>query len=483
MTDLTNLANNYDDLYYPSIQKSIVDAYKQGEPLGNIINSVIKINNDRAQIKYGLYQRTRLQSASTFQWEDPRRADGVPIFAKPKLGTTKVNNKLHTPFDRALISTNSGYFAGITPQVFTTNEDADLEQYHLDSLLMEMTQTAVGRGSGYALLSVQEGQIYINPISDWSSVVLYDYVTKQPVFGLVYEKVLSIDTTEQPDEADTYNVWFYTDREVSTGISTGNSFTLKSTDIHGLNSVPLVEFPNNTERIGDVELTLSLQDAYDISNSDLSSEISQLRLAYLKIKNEGQDFGNDDAEKLTQTGVLLLSENGDADFIEKSLNSTPVEQLKADLEKDIYRYSLSYNPDETRSGDVTAFQIQQSMTKMEESAIEREKLFTNSIKRMVNMIGFFTGLSGESTGEFESVQYTRNVPSNIINDLKGMKEAGLNLDEETLAEKAPFEIDYELVKERKAEQKAEIMAQLDNESDMRVEEIPEVEVEPVSETD
>lgn len=465
MSDLTNIANNYDDLYYASIQKSIVDAYNQGETLSTIISSIIKINEQRAIIKYGLYQRIKLKSASSFEYSDPRTADGVPIFAKPKLGSTKVNNKLHTPFDRAIISTNSGYFAGITPTITTANEDAELEKYHLDSLIMEMTQSSIGRGSGYSLLSAKEGSAYINPISDWSSVVLYDYVTKLPVFGLVYEKMLNQDTTEQPTESDSYNVWFYTKSEVTKGTITGNGWTAGEPELHGFNDVPLVEFPNNTERVGDVELTLSLQDAYDVANSDLSSEISQLRLAYLLIKNEGADFSNEDLERLKATGVLLLGKDGEAGFIEKSLNSVPVEQLKNDLEKDIYKYSLSYDPDSNTSGDITAFQIQQSMTKLEESAIEREKMFTLSIERIINMLDYFNGLTGGGIGEFESIQYSRNVPSNIINDLKGMKEAGLNLDEETLAELAPIDIDYERVKERKLEQAKSIMEELDREID------------------
>ena len=472
MSDLKNLANNYDDLYYPSIQKTLVDSYRAGENLGSIVDTIIKINDKRAKIKYGLFQRTKLRKASKFEWDDPREADGVPIFAKPKLGTTKVNNKLHTPFDRALISTNSGYFAGITPTISTENEDDDLNSYHLDSLIMEMTQTAVGRGSGYTLLSAQEGELYINPISDWSSVVMYDYISKEPVFGVVYEKILIEDTDERPDEYSSYNVWVYDNSTVKTGTLRGQSYTPKIEEIHGLNSVPLVEFANNTERVGDVELTLSLQDAYDIANSDLSSEISQLRLAYLKIKNEGMDFSNEDLSRLTQTGVLLLGKDGDADFIEKSLNATPVEQLKSDLEKDIFNYSLSYNPDKENGGDVTAFQIQQSMTKMEESAIEREKVFTNSIKRIINMISGFTNLTGQGIAEFESVQYNRNVPSNIINDLKGMKEAGLILDQRTLAEKAPIELDYDEIAERIAEEKQLIMDEFKEEEPQ--EEVTEV---------
>lgn len=472
MTDLYNMANNYEDLYYPSIQKSIVDAYRKGENIGSIIEAVIKINNKRSQIKYGLYQRTKLRAASRFEWDDPREADGVPVYSKPKLGTTKVNNKLHTPFDRAIISTNSGYFAGITPTITTTKDDELLENYHLDSLIMEMTQTAIGRGSGYSLLSALEGQIYINPISDWSSVVMYDYITNKPVFGIVYEKVLSRTTDERPDDYDAYDIWFYTNSTITTGRLEGGSFNIISEDIHGFNDVPLVEFPNNTERVGDVELTLSLQDAYDIANSDLSSEISQLRLAYLLIKNEGQDFSDEDVQRLTKTGLLLLGKDGDANFIEKSLNSTPVEQLKNDLEKDIYKYSLSYDPDSNTSGDITAFQIQQSMTKMEESAIEREKVFTKSIKRIVNMISGFLGLTGGSLGEFESIAYSRNVPSNIINDLKGMKEAGLLLDQETLSDLSPIDIDYELVKERMAAEKQSIMDEFKEEP---LEEIEDVE--------
>lgn len=470
MTNTTNLSDNYDDLYYPSIQKAIAESYYNGESIGDIVSSIIKINEARVQIKYGLYQRTRLKKACKFDHDDPRKAQGVPIFAKKKIGATKVNNRLHTPFDRAIISTNSGYFAGVTPVITTSNEDADLEPYHLDSLIMEMTQASIGRGSGYSLLSAKDGEMYINPISDWSSAVIYDYVTKKPAFGVVYEKVLSNDTTQQPNKLDKYNVWFYEEKEVTTGTIQGATFIFKDKEPHGFNDIPLVEFPNNTERIGDVELTISLQDAYDIANSDLSSEISQLRLAYLLIKDEGLELTNEFVEKIQSTGALALGANGGASFIEKSLNSSPVENLKENLEESIYKYSLSYDPDKSRSGDVTAFQIQQSMTKMEESAIEREKIFKKSIMRIINMINFFEGLSSKSIGEFEGVQFSRNVPSNILNDLKLARESGLILDQETLADKAPFEIDYDLVKERLEEQKKSIIAQLDNESDMGIDE-------------
>lgn len=449
MPNLENLATNYTDIYYPSIQKEIVKAIDNGMPMGGVLQAMISINDQAAKTKYGLYSRTKLKSASRFDWNDPRQADGVPIYARTNIGATKVNNKLHNPFDRAIISNNSGYFMGIKPEIKTSSdgfEEVDRELMFTDKL-MDMAKAAIGRGSGFLLLSVQSGKVYINTVMDWSAIVLYDQITKQPILGVVYEKDLSSDVSDDPDETDKFNVWVYDGITVTRGSLQSGSFTMTGEpEIHGFNGVPLIEFANNDERIGDVELTTSLQDAYDIANSDLSSEISQLRLAYLVLNTEN-DFGDDELRQMQQTGALILGQGSAAQFVEKSLNADAVENLKQDLEKSIYKYSNSYNPDEIGKGNTTAFEIQQSLLKMESSAVEREKMFTKAIKYALGLISNFSGLTGSGFGMVESITYTRNVPSNIIEDLKGAREAGFSIAQDILAEKVPFEIDQERNKE------------------------------------
>ncbi|MCE3327165.1 phage portal protein, partial [Staphylococcus aureus] len=50
---------------------------------------------------------------------------------------------------------------------------------------------------------------------------------------------------------------------------------------------PLFGVPNNKEMIGDAEKVIHLIDAYDLTMSDASSEISQTRLAYLVLRGMG----------------------------------------------------------------------------------------------------------------------------------------------------------------------------------------------------
>ena len=220
---------------------------------------------------------------------------------------------------------------------------------------------------------------------------------------------------------------------------------------HGLGTadnpnVPVIEFANNTERVGDVELTLSLQDAYDTTNSDLSSEISQIRLAYIKLKGEGEEITDDYVQQVESTGIMALSTDGDADFMEKNLNSQAVENLKNDLEDHIYSGSNSYNPDKISDSNVTAYQIRQRLFKLEAATAEREAIFRVALERLWKMfIEYYTRLGVISGITIEDIdfEFQRNTPRNRLADLELAARAGVMISNRTKLELSELGIDPE----------------------------------------
>ena len=437
-----------EDVYNRTVQEQLAKAIDDGDITG-AISTGIKIHNKRNNIMVGLHNRARLEAASTFKWDNPREADGVPIYAREQPSSTdKENHKLHTPFDRVIAMQKASYMVGIAPEpVINENDKAQeslkdrLRQLNFETGISELGQKAAGRGAGYILLASPpaDRDAYVTYPDEWSCFIIYDIQTGQPLYGVRYWIEIRTQDSKQPgdDESRKIKGEFYDKTYAYQFEGTADTInTLGEQELHLFSGVPLIEFPNNTERLSDVELTISLQDAFDIADSDISSEISQLRLAYLSLPDTEVDIDDDWLKTLRQTGVFV----GDGKFIEKNLNSAAVENLKADLEMRIYKYSNSYNPDELGADKaLTAFQIQQKLLRLESSSKETELMFRESLTRMILMLSEFYNVSIDK--EDLSWKFTRNTPRNSLEDIKLAVESGFRLSQAMMARLMPFEID------------------------------------------
>ncbi len=444
LSDLTLL----NDVYERQVQEELQEALSNEGTRAEALGVAIEIHAERREMMLGLQSRIKLEPASRSEWKDPRAADGVPIFARQAPGSTKVNHKLHTTFDRTIIGSKASYFVGIPPEISLPDNERGAEELsgHLrrigfDFKVNELAQRATGRGTSFILMSTPPGDddVYIILPYEWSCIVIYDSITGAPVYGIRYW----YDTPEGND-TDLMYVEFYDDVNKYTYKGPMKALVMVEEPVaHMLGAMPLIEFPNNTERIGDVELTMSLQDAFDVADSDLSSEISQLRLSYLVLAgNIGSDIDDEWLEQLTRTGVFTMEE-GTASFLEKGLNSTAVENLKADLESRIYRYSNSYNPDDLGSdGTMTAYQIRRKLFRLESSTMESEALFRAGLNQVAIILSDFYNLGVDPSTM--GITFTRNTPRNIVQDIRDMVEAGYNISQKRMNALSPLDVDQEI---------------------------------------
>jgi SPP1 family phage portal protein len=442
----------YDAKFQAETLKRIRDFFnpeveRKTEKLTDILTDIEGRHSWRQSVMSGLHKRSLGQPASQFEWSDPLEADGVPIKARTAIGATKVNHRLHTPFDRTIVTNKSSYMLGSVPTIETEDETAKEQieavwhRNNFDSLILENGQSAAKSGDGYTIFSSPEGvdELVLTKLPDWQAVVIYDQVAGEPEYGLLWYPVDdgNFKGTEHK---------FYDMTTVWTFRGSGDSMMLVKSEPHGVGNMPIIEWSNNTERLGDVELTITLQDAYDILDSDLSSEVTQLRLAYLLVTGVTA-IDEEWVQKLQETGVLAVDENGDAKFLTKDMQSDKVMAIMADMESRIYRYSNSYNPDELgRDKSLTAFQIRQKLFKLEQSSKETELSFKRSLARMTKIIAEFNGALNRPTFDASEIAYTfqRNVPENMIENLKGAREAGFMLSQRQMAALMPFEVDQDL---------------------------------------
>ena len=192
---------------------------------------------------------------------------------------------------------------------------------------------------------------------------------------------------------------------------------------HFFDGVPVVEFPNNTLRQGDGEIPINLIDAYDIAESDLSSEITQMRLAYLLVKGSGKTIDTQFLKELEQTGIFAVDENGDVSFLEKNLNEEAVLSLLALLKRNIFLFGNSVDfTDEQFKANLPIVAFMLALKPLEESAQMTEDLWKGALRELWRLLlTWFKDFGGRDIEQIDETlldfQFTRNVPANITEEI------------------------------------------------------------------
>lgn len=467
---------NYDnlryqtDIYSPLVQKQLAQAIASGDmSLSDVIDVVIDVDSDRRKIQWGLWRRYNGKPASRKAWIDARYADGVPVYARePDDETKKVDLRSHTPFDNSIVQNKKSYMTGKEPEY--TDGSEDLEAWtaavNFKTMLSEIAQDSAMMGEAFALLYTPQGgsDVFISKQQPYHCVIIYNQDTLAPLYGLIYYEDLSANVTRQSSSVTdrTIYAYWYDATTVSEFRGMQGQLQLISTEDHGMPAMPLVEFANNSERTAEAEKVIQLMDLYDILDSDFTSELSQLRLAYMLLKNMGLAFeemansfsteGQAAAvanqvtktllEQMKKTGVFLTdNENASMEFIQKNINHEAVEYQKRDLKERIFQMSNSYDPVSLQNsgGDVTAYQIRMGMFLLEQSAAETEQHFAKALYYIAMLLSDFYNINMDEL----NIEFKRNVPSNIMQDIKDAREAGAQLAQKTIISKLPFPVDYE----------------------------------------
>ena len=112
MTIFNTLPDLRSGAFTKSLQDEIIEKIKSNsDPINVIISDIIRLKQYRDEILLGLYKRFNLEPASTAEWVDPRKADGVPILARQKISETSVNHRINHAFDNIIASNKASYVA------------------------------------------------------------------------------------------------------------------------------------------------------------------------------------------------------------------------------------------------------------------------------------------------------------------------------------------------------------------------------------
>ena len=132
--------------------------------------------------------------------------------------------------------------------------------------------------------------------------------------------------------------------------------------LHAYGGIPIVEYPNNQDRVSDIELVITMLDAINNMQSNRSEAIEQFVQSWVKFVN--CDIDEETFQKMKMMGALVVKSNNgaenkaDVDVISQELSQSESQIAKEDLWNNILSIEAIPNKEGNTGGGDTAGAVQ-----------------------------------------------------------------------------------------------------------------------------
>ena len=355
------------------------------------------------------------------------------IFERTK-DKNKSNNKLVLDYPSYIIDVLLGLFVG-KPISYTVKEE-NREKFKViqDTLDLNNEQdenTEVAKmcgikGRGYEIVYVdEESNIRFNEVNPENIVLVYDdKIIPKPIFAIYQAELTDVDNLGK--ESKDRKIIIYKKDIIQ-------EFAKVKGDLHLLNEypnpfgeVPVIEFLNNNEGIGDFERVLSLIDAINLSQSDTANDFEEFTNAILVLYGI-LDTDNEDIRQLIEDRVLLLDESGqNAQWLIKEINDAALENYKNRLDRDIHKFAKVPNMnDENFAGNVSGESMKYKLFATNQIIAQKQRKFKTALEARFRLI--INGLKIKSGLDLDyrdiSIVFNENTPFNELDNINTVKAA------------------------------------------------------------
>lgn len=342
------------------------------------------------------------------------------------------NNKLVSP-NAYYITTIANGFTFANPLAYTgSNIDNLVEENKLAKTAShdaEVGENLSIFGEAYELVYMSKlpsQHVKLNNLDPRNTFVVYtDGIDPEPLFGVYYYPI--VDNMGKFDKwginaYDSQNLYIYESEAL------GNPVLL-STAPHYAEQVPIVQYKNNDEGMGDYERVRTLIDAYDRLQSDRIDDKDQFVDAIMAVYGASVI---DDEEQAPEFIRLLknyrILDNLDPDarieYLKKELNETGVETLRKALKSDISKFSLVPElTDENFVGNASGVAMEYKTLGLKWLANIKRRMFKKSLDRRLQIMNNYMSKLGRGfVWEDVDVTFDDALPIDIMSYLPYAKE-------------------------------------------------------------
>ncbi|WP_165206839.1 phage portal protein [Weissella sagaensis] len=368
-------------------------------------------------------------------------------------------------------------------------------------------------GRAYELVYTDsDAQERITKLAPEQTFVVYDdTIAENSLFGVRFYQI-KYSETEINSFVEVYtanNVYYF-----KSETSAYDNIKLINVAEHMFNGVPINEYKNNEERLGDFESILDGIDAYDLSQSELANFQQDMNDAYLVIKGNpatgtaepeyvtdengevkldqydnpipNDNSSSDVMNKMLKARLLVLDNNSDPDgvnpdayYLTKSYDTTGAEAYKKRLVDDILRFTFTPDTnDQNFAGTQSGESMKYKLMGNDNLRKTKERLLTRGIMRRLRLLGNVWSIKnsvatiGRQEGLYDrindvQVQFTPNVPQNDEERISQLKELYGIISDETLFNllETFTGIDAETEMQRLADEKAKAADEFSEQQD------------------
>ena len=339
---------------------------------------------------------------------------------------SKPNHKIVNPYPKYIADVASGYFLGAPVKygsddeqlmeklqdVFDANDDAT------HNLRLSKNLSIFGIAFEFIYLN-QVSEIRYTSLDPRSTFLVHDdTVEEAPVFAVRF-----YSTTDYLEKKETMHVEVFTDKAIILFDKVEDELIERELSLHYFGGVPVIEYKNNPEAMGDFEPVLSLVNAYDLAVSDTANDLSYFSDAYMKLTGMENTLPEDVAS-MKENRILLMPEGGDASFVVKQSDYNAVEVYKSRLREDIHKFSMT--PDLTDSNfaaNASGVAMKYKVFGLENVAVNKEGSFKGSLnERMRRLVTMLNVKGGNHDPDGVYFTFHRNLPQDNDALIKAAKE-------------------------------------------------------------
>lgn len=379
--------------------------------------------------------------------------DAENIIKKRSMEPYKPNNKLVAAYAKYITNVSTGYFMGVNIKYKNNEEETEyrtaldfvLDDNFEEDINFENAKNASIFGYGAELVYQNErAETKFKKLDPRETVLIFgDSLDEYLLACIRYYVSVNIDGLK------TETAVVYDSTSIHTFVRNGESSVfnlLEEPKLHLFGEIPVIIYKNNEEMKGDFEDVITINDAYDRTESNTANDMDYFTDAYLVISGGGEFDESDNEDDTKATGmrekkVFFFPDKGDAKFLVKDINDSATENYKNRLNADIHKFAFVPDiSDEQFAGNLSGIAIKYKTIPLEQITKSKENKFRVGLKKRRELITRMLNLKYSRDWDFRNIteEFTRNLPQNEKENVETVLSAAEYISKRTLMELLPF---------------------------------------------
>lgn len=374
-------------------------------------------------------------------YERPRRLrlydyyQGTQDVQKGRIAQGRPNNLLKANMAKYITAVQTGYFMGI-PLTFDFDDGVIGEKLNrlmrlgnLDEVFFALARNMGIFGTAYALAYHTPQGVAASSLDPTRCFVIYDdSLSAVPLAGVRLYKLEKYEVHGELYTPGGLQKFIYCDGTVSLG----------AMEPLFSQTLTMVEFPNNADKLCDFEPVLSLLDAYNLLLSGAMDDMQSVANAFLALYGM-QGTTKEDIEAANRSRVLSLSENGRAEFVVKNVNHDAVALLQKTLMDNILQVTMTPDlTDESFGKTQSGVAIEYKLWGIEQARAEKQRNFSKAVRMFLGLLAQMSGLDAASAVLCCNIRFYKNLPQDTGRMCETVATLGDIVSHKTKLELLPF---------------------------------------------